>query len=118
MADTEVKQNAEEWRVVPSEPALSVSSWGRIKINPYEQSMPHGGVKVVRGVPRYGNRSHKGKRRNFIYQRQTYVVGKLVCEAFHGEPPSPYHQHVVRLDRDMENNRPENLRWGTYGETL
>jgi hypothetical protein len=47
--------------------------------------------------------------------RKTVRVHRLVCEAFHGPPPSP--QHVVaHADGDRQNNRADNLRWATYVE--
>ena len=40
------------------------------------------------------------------------MVGRLVCEAFHGAPPTPAHvaQHI---DGNPLNDHAENLRWAT-----
>src|ERR1035437_1361166 len=44
-----------------------------------------------------------------------YTVHKLVCRAFHGEPPQG--MRVVRHQHDQrQNSRPENLSWGTYSD--
>jgi len=45
----------------------------------------------------------------------TKSVHRLICEAFHGPPPTAKHQ-VRHLDGDPKNNRPENLRWGSQVE--
>jgi len=42
-------------------------------------------------------------------------VHRLVCEAFHGPPPSPDHE-CRHLDGNPENGRPSNLWWGTREE--
>lgn len=48
-------------------------------------------------------------------ERTVKSVHTLVCRAFYGDKPTP--KHVVRhLDGSKDNNRPENLAWGTYAE--
>lgn len=42
-------------------------------------------------------------------------VHALVCEAFHGSPPTPRHE-VAHFDGDKLNNTPANLRWATQRE--
>lgn len=48
-------------------------------------------------------------------KRVTKAVHRLVCMAFHGMPPTKSHQ-VRHLDGTRDNNRPENLCWGTQRE--
>lgn len=48
-------------------------------------------------------------------QKVTKTVHRLVCMAFHGMPPTPSHQ-VRHLNGKREDNRPENLIWGTQAE--
>ena len=39
-----------------------------------------------------------------------FGVHRLVCDAFHGAPPSPKHQ-VDHINGDKSDNRPSNLEW-------
>lgn len=48
-----------------------------------------------------------------VYHRVT--VARLVCEAFHGPPPTPDHV-PVNIDGDGLNNHADNVRWGTRVE--
>ena len=48
-------------------------------------------------------------------KRKKFKVHRLVCRAFHGEPPSEHHE-VRHLDGNPLNNRAENLAWGTRSE--
>ncbi len=45
---------------------------------------------------------------------QPFVVSvhRVVCVAFHGEPPTPRH-HAAHRDGNGTNNREDNLRWAT-----
>jgi hypothetical protein len=53
---------------------------------------------------------HNGRAR-------TRRVHQLVCEAFHGERPSPEHE-VRHLNGERTDNRASNLRWGTKAENV
>ena len=44
-------------------------------------------------------------------------VHRIVCTAFHGEPPTDSHV-VDHIDTNRANNRPENLRWVTRLENV
>lgn len=44
-------------------------------------------------------------------------VHRLVCGAFHGPAPTPFHE-ADHHDRDRSNNRPSNLSWKTKAENL
>lgn len=117
----------EVWKDVPSVPQMMASSWGRVKLKPYSKTMPNGrGVRHYVPKPRVGveQKSATGRagvsKRRLIYitgLRKTFIVARLVCEAFHGTAP---HEGavVMHLDEDPSNNRPSNLRWGTQRENL
>ncbi|BDG09210.1 HNH endonuclease [Anaeromyxobacter paludicola] len=42
-------------------------------------------------------------------------LARIICTAFHGPPPSEA-SRVRHLDGDLDNNRAENLQWGTQQE--
>ena len=48
-------------------------------------------------------------------KKVTKSVHRLICIAFHGEPPTPTSE-VRHQDGDSSNNRPSNLCWGTAVE--
>lgn len=48
-------------------------------------------------------------------KKVTKSVHRLVCMAFHGMPPRPTDQ-VRHLDGSRDNNKPDNLKWGTQEE--
>lgn len=107
----------EVWRQIPSLPTHAASTLGRIMRLPWIGQMPHGGPKHYGGEPTFGV-WHEDQRRFCInYHGQNYKIARLVCEAFHGVPPDdkPVCMH---LDENSQNNRPENLAWGTQKENL
>jgi len=52
-------------------------------------------------------------RKNGLYH--TKKVHRLVCEAYHGLPPSGK-SNALHNDGNNTNNHPENLRWGDFRE--
>lgn len=68
--------------------------------------------------PLAGAKSSRGYRTVTLCHENakvTRAVHRLICAAFHGEPPSETHQ-VRHLDGDRSNNHPSNLAWGTQEE--
>ena len=113
----------EIWKPVPSKPGMMASSFGRILMPEREAAMPHGGVRKYTPKPTFGNRCKASKTARHIY-RNIYSrffgnckVHIMVCEAFHGPKPFPK-AVVIHADEDGENNREDNLRWGTQKENL
>ncbi len=51
----------------------------------------------------------------FGNKRCTSRVHRLICIAFHGNPPTEKHT-ASHLDGNWRNNKPENLRWETMTE--
>jgi hypothetical protein len=49
---------------------------------------------------------------------RTHLVHRLVCAAFHGDPPSAGHTDVRHLNGDKTDNRAVNLAWGTRSENM
>lgn len=107
----------EEWRVVPSVPALMVCSDGRVMTTPYESKMPHGGTRWYGGAPHWGVWNKQDARFIIILKGKTYKIARLVAEAFHGAPPFDG-AVVMHLDENAANNRASNLAWGTQKENL
>lgn len=111
MSDPECAGNerlAERWRSAPSAPPLEVSDLGRVRRAETGRIITPRCVPVKRTGPRllvtFMDRATKHDRR----------VARMVCEAFHGEPP-PGHVATF-IDGDSLNCRADNLRWATRSE--
>lgn len=77
-----------------------------------------GRKELVDWYPLKGHLTAKGYRTVSLCHENVKVtksVHKLVCMAFHGMPARPSEQ-VRHLDGNPENNRPENLAWGSQYE--
>lgn len=107
----------EIWAKVPSVPEYEASNLGRIRRVPWVGKMPYGGERKYGGTPTYGVWRKDESRYALTFRGKNYKVSRMVCEAFHGPPPSgkPICMHV---DEDPRNNRPENLKWATQKENL
>ena len=104
----------ESWRDVPGLEYFQASSLGRVRVLPYPQVQPHGGIRFREVSPTYGYKD--GKRLIFRAKGQTWKIHQLVCKAFHGEPQDG--QVCMHLDENGFNNIPDNLKWGTQKENL
>ena len=98
---------------MPSLSFVQASSKGRIRVGPYSMPMPNGWSRIYQGLPTFGN--WDGDRFIIVIKRRTYKMARLICEAFHGEPPAdrPYCLH-----KDSRNNVPTNLEWNTQKANL
>lgn len=101
----------EEWRVIADFPRYRVSSLGhvqRFKPDAHGHRVTGKDLKPC---------TAKGKAYQFVTLchdgvKKQMRVNRLVCEAFHGPPPTPAH-HAAHNDGDSSNNRAGNLRWAT-----
>lgn len=67
-----------------------------------------------------GNYSARGYRRVDLHKdglKRSVMVHRLVCAAFHGEPP-PGSPMALHWDDDRSNNRADNLRWGSHADNV
>jgi len=98
----------ERWRVAPSAPVLEVSDLGRVRSAATARILVPRVVHVKRTRPRLQ------VEYRLDFSQRSARVARLVCEAFHGEPPP---EHVAMfLDGDSFNCRADNLRWATRAE--
>jgi len=81
----------EIWRPVED---IQVSNRGRVKMPTSGKHTPNPGING------YCRVKVRGK---------THMFHRLVCQAFHGEPPPGY--HADHVDNNTMNNNAENLQW-------
>lgn len=92
-----------EWRIIKEFPDYAVSGDGMIK------NLNKGNILKPR-VDRYCYLTLYRDKQPFVI-----LVHRIVCIAFHGEPPSPRHE-VAHGDGCRYNNHKDNLRWATHVE--
>lgn len=100
---------SEEWRGIVGFPDYEVSSFARVR----------------RATPGYrtfaGRIMHQWKSPNGYLcvglGGKTASVHRLVCSAFHGEPPFE-RAEAAHNDGDKGNNSPGNLRWASRRENM
>lgn len=98
-----------EWRSVPGFPGYEASSDGRVLSLPKRRrTWP----KILKA-----DRNHQGYLRVTLWrdgQRVRRSVHQIVCWTFHGPPPVD--MEVRHLNGVNDDNRAENLAWGTGSE--
>jgi hypothetical protein len=95
--------NSEEWRPIPGFSDAFASSNGRIKQREKIRSQ-----------------SRRNKNRKYLsvaLDKKVYQAHRLICAAFHGNPPVGKPE-VMHMDNNPCNNEPENLKWGTHAENM
>lgn len=103
----------EEWRPLSEFPEYAVSNLGRVM-----RVKGCRGARAGRVLKQRLNRDgypcvtvQSNNRRS----RKSYLVNRLVCEAFNGPAPEGDY-HAAHADGDRANNRLENLRWASRAE--
>ena len=97
-----------EWRAVPKFSDYEVSDEGQIRRRVAVRGARAG--RVLRSVP-YEN----GYLRIGLYRDRkqiTVAVSRVVCEAFHGPPPTSNHE-AAHCDGDRHHNTATNVAWKT-----
>lgn len=112
----------EEWRPIPGYQAYEASSHGRVRsVDRVVPAGPGGkGRHAVKGVILSQRETPKGHLHVKLYQDnmgRAVGVHRLVCHAFHGDPPTPKHQAAHR-DGNPKNNHYDNLYWATQSQNL
>lgn len=110
-------EGEEEWRTIPSAPAYSASSLGRVRRDAITRA-GFGAVRHPSGKPlsqRALPHGHLQVTISMGNQPRTMLVHRLVAEAF--LPPQPVGKVCVcHKDDDPSNNRPANLFWGSKAD--
>lgn len=107
------KDKGVEWRKIPGFERYEASNLGQIRKAADMFGRPAGNVLKPR-ISNYGHQvvSVYGETRS---QQKRSSIHRLVCMAFHG--PAPFEGAVVCHNNGIaDDNRPENLRWGSIAD--
>jgi hypothetical protein len=97
-----------KYRVVDEDTAYRVGSDGSVW-----SRCPRGKAEKWRRLNPFANK--KGYLRVRFRDRKLRLLNRLVCAAFHGEPPTARHE-AAHLDGGLANNAASNLAWKTPTE--
>lgn len=115
---TEIKFREELWKsVVGYEGLYEVSSEGRVKSLEREVATKGGFTRMIPNLILRPSPMPTGYVAVNLYRggyRETKLIHRLVCEAFHGEPPEGF--EVRHLNGVPYDNRSDNVIWGTPKE--
>lgn len=116
MADeTPTTNPPEEWRPAPGfEGYYEVSNYGDVRRTARGMGTHVGRVLRPYLIGRHGDQRLAVRLQAAAYREAKLApVHRLVCIAFHGEPPEPHHI-VCHNDGNRFNNDAKNLRWDTH----
>lgn len=107
----------EQWKPIRGYEGLyDVSTWGRVRSHDQILNRKNGTVKWKGRIlkPQRGSKGHWGVNLCKAGKSKTHFIHRLVAEAFlDNEEGNPLVRH---LDDVRENNRLENLAWGTHSD--
>lgn len=99
---------------------IAVIEWRRVPLSPYRNYEVSSDGRVRRGGRELkGDTDRDGYRRvllSYAGLAKHFSVSRLVCMAFHGEPPEGH--EVAHRDGDRSNNAKDNLKWATHVENI
>src|SRR4051812_30143481 len=107
-----------ELRPIPVSPNDDYMAGGDGRVYSRTRYKGFGKKEYVDWYPLTGHRTAKGYMSISLSHdniKVTKNVHRLICLAFHGEPPVSAMQ-VRHLDGNPENNTPDNLAWGSQEE--
>lgn len=103
----------EIWKSIIEFPDYEVSSIGQVRrVVPGKRNRVCGILK-----PWLNNKGYECISLSLNGKSRHHLVSRLVCRAFHGEPPTPKHD-AAHGDGKPLNNREDNLRWATRVENM
>lgn len=114
------KDNTDIWRIIPSFPDYEVSSLGKVRrLTPRKDGKPNllltpQGQKRGQYTTWIVGLFPQGTKPGYCVRR---TISRLVCEAFHGAPPSIEH-HAAHRDGNPGNNAQENIYWAMPKENI
>lgn len=98
-----------EVKVVPSYPVYAASACGQVFRIRTQKRMAER-VLLQHGYPSVYIRVCMNNK------AQNKKIHRLICEAWHGLPPSPLHTDVNHKDGNSLNNHKDNLEWATKSQ--
>ena len=116
----------EVWRAIPNyEGIYEANNLGQIRTCKGKTTYTalHGIRRLKQRYLKYKTEKSKGSRQDFRVtlwkdgKPKDYLVSRLICAAFHGEPENSK-MTVDHLNGDYQDNRPENLEWVTRKENV
>lgn len=109
----------EIWKPLPGfEGYYEISNMGKLRSMNRTVNHSHGGTALKLGKEIKLQQIWSGYQRACVSRNgkpSSVSIHRAVCEAFHGEPPSPIH-HAAHLNGVRNDNRASNLAWKTPSE--
>lgn len=101
----------ELWKEVPGHPLYEVSSFGNVRSYNHSSGRRRKFPRLLKPTKIRG-----GYFQVRITNSKHFMVHQLVGMTFLPNPEN--HPIILHLDNNPENNKPENLKWGTQKENI